>query len=296
MRSKDYFEYKLTGYNALNKNVNMLSRDKAKMIWITDLNFNQEQINKLTLVDERSNIVYIDHHTYTFDAGEEFKKISNVTARIDQRYCGTLNTFLFLSNLSKNKKSFWNENKTKLIELNKIIDIYDRWLKDDPLFFEKALPLNDLFWEYGYEKFFKKFRNGYILDSEDLEVINNKNIERKTYLEESYSGYSIKCKETKSLFILNPNSNFTNDFTLFYPNFTFYVILKECNNEEYQFSIRISADNDFSVLDIFEKIKERGIEVSCGGHIKAGGITVNKKDLDQFMDEINDIFGLYVNL
>lgn len=249
----------------------------------------------MTTLSKDINIYYIDHHVYEYDTQEIIKESSNVFSRLDRKYCGALNTFLFLSNLSKNKKTFWNENKEKLVELNKLVNIYDLWQKENPLFFDKAISLNDLFWEYGFEKFFKKFRDGYKLDDEDIEVSEKKKIERKDYLEDSYNNFSVKNEDTSSLFVLNPNKKFTNDFTLFYPDYQFYVIHKEIENDMFNFSVRINGSNKFKMSNIITELDNRGIEVSAGGHDKSGGISVHKDKIDEFMDTINNIFGDFIN-
>lgn len=293
LRPDDYFEYKLTGYGPLEKNIKTLSRDNVTDIWITDLNFKEEHIKLLTFIKNSVRVNYIDHHTYDYSVEEAFTEIPNSRTRIDQRYCGSLNTFLFLSNLTKNKPSPWNKNKEKLVELNKIIDAYDRWqLKSS--YFTPGIGLNDLFWEYGFEKFFKKFRNGYNLDEEDVELIEKKSIERKISLDDSYNNHSMKCFETKSLFVFNTSQSFINDFTIFYPDFTFYVLLKEFDKDTTQFSVRVKSDT-FDLMDIFAKLKADGLECDCGGHAKAGGITVKKEDVDKFIENINEIFGELIN-
>lgn len=295
IKNKNNFEYKLTSYNNLEKNLNNLTKEKYQVLWVTDLNFSEEQIKKLTFKSKDSNIFYIDHHVYDYDIQDIIKDSKNIFTRINRKYCGSLNTFLFLSSLSKNKKSFWNDNKEKLVELNKLVNVYDLWQKENPLFFDKAIPLNDLFWEYGFEKFFKKFRNGYDLDDEDIETSENKKKERMEYLKDSYENFSVKNEDTKSLFVLNPNKKFTNDFTLYYPDYEFYVIHKDIENDMFNFSIRINRDNEFTISNLIMELKNRNIEVSAGGHDKSGGMSVHKNNIDEFMDAINNIFGEYIN-
>ncbi len=286
IKNKNNFEYKLTTYNYLDSSLNKLLTKNTDILWVTDLNFSEEQYENLTNISKSVNVFYIDHHLYQY----EIKK-SNIFNRIDKRYCGSVNTFFFLSSLSKNKKTFWEDNKEKLVELNKIINIYDLWQKDNPIFFEKAIPLNDLFWEYKFEKFFKKFSNGYILDDEDLEVIELKKNEREIYLKESYDSFSITDFNTKSLFILNPNHKFNNDYTLYYPDFDFYVIYKGIEKEKITFSIRINSRNNFTIVKILEELKNKNIDFEAGGHEKSGGIVINKNNLDEFIEKINEIFG-----
>ena len=97
--------------------------------------------------------------------------------------------------------------------------------------------------------------------------------------------------DTKSLFILNPNSKYSNDFTLYYPEFEYYVIMKSVEDDLYQFSVRIADTNNTTIHILMEELEKKGVEVLAGGHEKTGGFTVRKENIDSFLSNINQTFG-----
>jgi hypothetical protein len=169
-------------------------------------------------------------------------------------------------------------------------DIYDMWRLEDSRF-NQAHAINDLYWEFKYDKFFAKFKHGYHLDTECKETITRIQMERKAYVSETLEKYYTHNEEGSIVYIYNPACDHTNYFTLVVKA-NFYVILKEVKSNMLAYSIRVyDPDFNLTLQDVFANIKEKGINViTSGGHPKVGGITVGIEDNEKFLECINDIF------
>jgi oligoribonuclease NrnB/cAMP/cGMP phosphodiesterase (DHH superfamily) len=278
-KNADYI-WKASGYGKIEKMINEATFGGFDALFVTDLNYNEEQFRLLGKLKKRDNrIIYVDHHTYPKYDVKKLGEELGISVHIDRSVCGTMGTFNYLGRRA-----------TQLEELNVLIDKYDLWKKNDPDFLLRAHPLNDLFWEYSMDKFLSKFKNGYFLDSEDLEVIGMKTSERKTHLENSFKNAIIN-EEQKILMIMNRDTKFTNDYTLFYPEFDVYLILcrYESGDTTFQFSVRISDNVDLTIKDI-DAIIARKLEFpfNFGGHEKTGGLSVPVDHLEEFMEAFND--------
>lgn len=278
-KSCDYI-WKASGYGKVDKIMDELGKSGFDVFFVTDLNFNEEQFRRLGSFKKKNNkIIYIDHHAYPKYDVEELGQELGITVVWDRRFSGTHNTFNYLDGFNK---------LPKLKELTTLVDTYDLWKKEDPDF-EKAHAFNDLFWEYSMYKFIDRFKRGYILTDEDIEVMRKKRKERKTYLKDSYDNFSTINEEEKILFIMNPTSNFTNDFTIYYPDFDVYLILLKAEEDKYQFSVRIKENVGLTIKSLDSIIAEKvDFPYSFGGHDITGGLTVPADHLQEFMDAFND--------
>lgn len=286
--NKDNFQYSLVGYTSLSKELNKLKKENFDVLWILDLNLKQEHIPILREIQNSTNcqkMIWIDHHTYEYDVREELDKYGvNCSFEFSKDICASLATNQFVS-------IFKPQISEISYSLSKVTDVYDMWRRNDSLW-KESYALNDLFWEYGFEKFFKKFRNGYILDTEDIETIEKINIMRDDYVKETINKYMIWNEDCKAVYIFNPACKHTNHFQLVLYDVKYYVVLKEYSKEHIGYSVRL-YDNDLNltIQSLFGRIKEMGIKVlTSGGHEKVGSITVSYEDNEKFLDCINCIF------
>jgi len=247
------------------------------LLFVTDLNYTEEQLRLLgTLKRPGNKIVYLDHHNYTYDLASVCDELGIIHRQTKDR-CGCMITYEFLK----------QKNIGHLQQLNIVTDIYDRWQKQEPEFFEQAIPLNDLFWEYSMYKFIDKFKDGYKLDSEDKKVITRKAEERKTFINTTLKNHSMIDEDLKILITMNANTNFLNDFTLYMPGYNVYVLLANSENNSFQFSIRISDLCDLTIQEFYSTIQNKvDWKLQCGGHEKSGGVTIPQDKLEVFMDAI----------
>jgi len=280
--SKHTFKFQNVGYGKIDKYLDLFSQQNFDVLFVTDLNLAKEQLEFLGKMKKPSNkIFYIDHHSYEFDV-KAFLNERGITCIHDQQYSGCMNTYNFLT---KNGKDL-----THLQELNTIVDTYDLWKKNDPKFITESIPLNDLFWTYGLNKFYSKFRYGYALTDEDKEVIRKVSKERTEYLTDAIQNYSQHFEQSNSILIYKPSQQFTNDFTIFYPQYDIYFIIRESKDGKSFVSLRINDQCDLTIQPFYSILKERYKgSLLAGGHTKSGGMTVDTENLENFIEVLLEI-------
>lgn len=281
IEDKSNFQYMLTGYTSLERRLKNLHKEEFDVLWVLDLNLAKEYIKYLP---SDKKIIWIDHHNYEYDVNEETKHLK-CTFIYDKNVCASLQTYKYLTS-----NGFNIPEKVKI--LSQITDIYDNWKKTETLW-NKAYSLNDLFWEYDFEKFFAKFKNGLNLTEEDYDTITKINKDRHEYVKNTLQKYAINNEEHKILYILNPECKHTNHFTLllYMNDIHFYIILKEATPELFSYSVRLyNPDLSLTVQELFSRVKEKGIKVIVsGGHERVGSITVPYEENEKFLETMNEI-------
>lgn len=291
IKNKENFQYHLVGYTTLDDKFRKMEKDEADVLWITDLNLRQENIAaiaELALKLDLKKIILVDHHVYEYDLRAEIEKYGKdfsdkFTTVIDRSACATATLYRLFKSA--------NEHVSHLKELSEIINVYDTWMKTSK-YWNDAYALNDLFWEYKYQTFFAKFKDGYFPTEEDIEVSNIIRTERDEYVKYTIDNYFVGSEEERTVFILNPDCKYTNHFTLVFRDVNNYVILKECRPESFSYSIRLYNDElDLTIQTLFDKIKQMGVDViTSGGHDKVGAITIGYDDNENFLETISKIF------
>lgn len=261
--------------------MDIYSKSDFDILFVTDLNLTKDQLDKLGSMKKPLNkIIYIDHHQYDYDVSEYLKE-KNIISVYDNKFSGCMNTYLYLSKY---------KDISHLLSLNEIADRYDLWKKEDPLFMLESMPLNDLFWGYGINKFYQKFKKGYKLDDEDKQTINQIKKEREEYLETTYRDFSTTFTRSNTLVTYNPSNKFTNEFTLYFPDFSIYLILREIVDNKVHFSLRINSNNDLTIQDFFSTLQKKYKHyILCGGHTKSGGITIEESKFEEFMTLFEEV-------
>lgn len=292
-RNFDNFQYCLTGYTSLDKKIKNLSREQFDVLWILDMNLKQEHIGKIYEAAQKAGakqVIWIDHHVYEYDVKAEIAKYGDnpdwcIFYYGKEKCAASLTNEFVHDNLKETKK--WSE----VTLLSEIANVYDMWKKTDSNW-KTAYALNDLFWEYGFEKFFKKFKDGYLLDEEDLTTIEKIETERMEYVKETMGKFLIHNEEAKAVYIYNPECKHTNHFALVLYDVDYYVILKEHATDHYSYSIRLyNPDLSLTVQQVFDIIKKAGVTViMCGGHDRVGSITIPPSENENFLETINAFF------
>jgi single-stranded DNA-specific DHH superfamily exonuclease len=277
------FQYYAVGYHSIDKTLQNIKKETFDVLWILDLRITEAQLNVIKSYRNYKKIIWIDHHTYEYDVREAIGDMDCVFIHDEtMSACQATNSFISYN---------WPQAWSKCKELCYIGDIYDMWRTENPRF-DEAYALNDLFWEYRYEKFFQTFKNGYSLSDEDRNTIEAIHKERTEYEADTMANFSQENEEFKILYVLNPACKHINHITLAVPDKNFYVILKEVNDKNVGYSLRIyNLDFNLTLQEVFAIIKKVGITVNTsGGHERVGGINIPLDQNDKFLEAINAIF------
>ena len=280
------FQYYAVGYHSIDKTLLKVKKDTFDVLWILDLNLTKEQIDIIKTYTNYNSIIWIDHHSYEFDVKAYIKETPGFRCFFvhDESKSACLATNEYIGQR-------WKEAQSRCAEFCYLGDLYDMWRTDNPRFNE-AYAINDLFWEYRYEKFFNTFKTGYRLSSEDRNTILAIHKERKEYEADTMENYAQENEEYKILYVLNPKCKHINHITLAVPGKNFYVIIKEITETDIGYSIRIyDPEFNLTLQQVFAIMKKVGIEVNTsGGHEKVGGIQIPLKENEKFLETINGIF------
>lgn len=284
------FLYYAVGYHSIDKTLQKIKKESFDILWILDINLTKEQIDVIKTFSGYKKIIHIDHHSYEFNVQEyiQSKQCFEYVFVHDESISACLGVNNFIA-------SNYPDAQKRCEKLSQIGDVYDMWRKEDPRW-NQAYAINDLYWEYRYEKFFLKFRDGYKLDQEDKETILRINKERNEYMEVTINKYLQFNEEYKIAYVLDPRCKHTNHITLVYPA-NFYVTIKEYNDKSIAYSIRVyDPDFNLTLQEVFAIIKKEGILInSSGGHPKVGGIEVPIEENQKFLECINQIFERKLN-
>jgi oligoribonuclease NrnB/cAMP/cGMP phosphodiesterase (DHH superfamily) len=279
------FQYYAADYHTIDKILQKIQKDTFDLLWILDLNLTKAQVDMLGQLTSYKKIIWIDHHHYEYDVKQYIKdkQILDCVFIHDETISACLATNNFI-------EYNWPNAHETCKEFCKLGDIYDMWRTDNSRFNE-AYAINDLYWEYKYEKFFNIFKDGYKLLPEDKALMLSIHNERKAYEEDTINNYSQFNEEFGIVYVLNPACKHVNHITLTIPN-NFFVILKYITETSIGYSIRIYDPNfDLTLQDVFAIIKKSGTNViNSGGHSKVGGIQVALEDNQKFLETINTIF------
>jgi len=245
--------------------------------YITDLNFQENDIKlflKVVKENPTKKFFYFDHHQYTdmelalFSAAQE--KFVNFNYIIDTTICAAQITYNYF------EKVCGDVNLKSLINL---INIYDTWKTDNPLFNEAFL-LDKVFWYVisngGFHEFiFRLERNNWLLP-EDFKLAQQRMIQNKLndYKMFEENGMIIRGEH---IFVI-PTVEWINDTRFDYPDFKAYFGFNPKKNK-----ISIRVDDDYPevkqfVIDLLSTRNDDQL-ISCGGHNFAFGITLKSNEL-----------------
>jgi len=254
--------------------------NSTKKVFITDLSFKTNDILKLqSLVNSYPKIkfVYIDHHEYTEDDWKllnELKKRDNFLLIHSLKASATKLTFLY----TKPK----NENLSKLAN---IINAYDIWLEDDPLF-KIGWVYNTLFWDIGMRPFIAELRtNNYKMPSyfkrRYKEIVKEKN----DYFKKLFEANLIAIDDDKK-FLFAFADDYRSFITIDFPSYKIYVIASSYNNISIRFRNLEPEKAKVIKEAIITTVTNLPQVISAGGHLNAFGVTV---DRDASFDDLKEV-------
>jgi len=269
----------------------LISRDYSiKQVFITDLSFEEEQFQILSNISNKhKNVKFflIDHHPPKSD----YKKFNsdNLKIIISNKASGTKLSYLFLKSKIKNEiktkikdknNSLYIENFNNLLfnsqamsDFVDIVNSYDLWLKESDNF-QKGLELNELFWNYGLDVFFKKFRDNLELSNNDKVIISKTNDEIDNHFKKIENNNLI-FKNNKVLLVFS--DKFNNYITLRY-NAKIYFIVDISQPGKFSVRLRDIPNPEKIQSSIINKIKSLGELTNIGGHPNAFGFNIKTSE------------------
>lgn len=289
------------GYEAIETqllNITAANKDAGTdyVLFVTDLCVPSASLEKMLLNDRHlKQFIYIDHHPRQSNE-VSLQDIKDRFVNFDfDHQTGISGAALSLKWAIANAGEAGSKRHLKLIGLKDLVrytDVYDIWRLDNPLFMEKSFPLNDIFWALGFDKFHKLFYNGYEWTNEIADIQEGISIEREKYLKTTYEEecHISEINGKKVLIVLNPAGRFGNEWTLWYPDFDVYLILKSpASTGEILWSCR-SKNKRFDVGKVGKSLEKRIKGLVGGGHPDAGGFRIPSTcGFETFFDAFLDI-------
>jgi len=300
--TRDGALYLNTGYDGISEYIDIVIDNLSELtneVFLTDLSFQLSDLKKLErMVNSYSNIkfIYIDHHEYDdqcFELFEKLKQRENFIFIHSIKASATKLTYLYLKPSNKN-----------LEKLVSIINSYDIWLENDPLF-KIGWVFNTLFWDikikgwtiqvetndYKMPSFFKRRYK---------EILTEKNEYFKKLFEANYI-----TVDSNKKFMFAFADNFIPFLTVDFSEYQVYLIATSYN----RISIRFRNLHPDIAMKIKKEIVDTSIMLpsvtSAGGHLNAFGVTVsNDTSFEQFKTILQSIqekiyefdFGELVNI
>lgn len=265
------------------------TNSKPTSVFITDLSFTYEQLNRLTrVVDRHEDILFyfIDHHPFE----EDFKdlKRSNFVIIISNKASASMLTYKYL-------ESRFNYKPNNIIgQYIKNVNAYDIWSENESEF-KVGFVYNELFWNYGIKHFVSRFNGNYNLNNKDKEkykeIIGKKN-KLFNKLKESGRIFEIENKSIFMIFI----DEFISHVTLDFKGFKTYIIVTSRGS----ISVRLKDVKDKGAMKnlVFKKVSFLPNILNYGGHDAAFGIKLidnSPKLLIEFSKELLNIMNDYLN-
>jgi len=252
-----------------------------KMVFITDLSFKIDHLEKLHLISKKylgCTFIFIDHHP--IDEEYSFLRTKNLKIVISEKASATKLTYKYL--IAKYNAVFDKE----MDDYVNWVNAYDIWLKDTPEF-KVGIVYNELFWNYGSEYYFSKFRNSQVLETKDKNRYKSLIKEKNTFYNKLEETNKIMKFDNDILIV------FLDDFqtfvTLDYPDYKIYAII----NSYGKASVRLANMDEKQKTSIrkcfLTEIDDLDYVISIGGHLSAFGITLNSKEPNILVDLAKNI-------
>ena len=261
-------------YNKIDEYIEIIedycSHQKPTRVFITDLSFTFEQLQKINYLAKNNpnvHFYFIDHHPFK----EDYKHLSldNLTILISSKASATKLTYLYLKNNYNPKSS------KDLEDFVNYINAYDIWLQDTPEF-KVGFVLNEIFWQYKIPHFWGRFKDSFKLRQGDKDLYRDLMLKKKKLLgklENSGRMFKLGDNEVFMVFL----DDFKSHITLDYPGFKVYVIISSYGGA----SIRVRHDvKDAEGFKdrIVEKILKLDNIQNAGGHPNAFGCMLIDND------------------
>lgn len=266
------------GYDKAAERVDNLITEFGKKTEVVNLLFLDFRLEpKLTerLLTEipKCNLLIVDHHEWTTEDRSRINELCVTFAdRLkffwDDKYCGAELTQRILGSMADRQLDF----------LVFCTGVYDLWKTDLPEFREHGMFLNEMFWSLKPDGFIEEFELGYIgLPSPKCaEIWSEFEQKRSTQMSAAMENYSFVYElqnGRKILCVAAPDNTFGGLFTIYYPDYDYYVILKGIDKKSGNVTLSLrSLDVPFSSNDIAAEVRRHVELISGGGHHAAGGL------------------------
>jgi len=269
---------------------NRLEDGVQNKLFVTDLNFSSDEIDKLIEMSELNvDIVYIDHHEYDEVDLDKLKKSKiDVVHSID--FSATKLCFNLFKTYPSTPQIYNDECFINAIES---VDHFDMWRVDDT-HWNNGWKMNTLYWDSfpstGFNvSFMQNYQFTHFHNERFAEIEKN----AKDYFNPLVSGGAQKIVNENRVFVYA--DEYKAYVTRFY-DYDYYMIGSSYyNNLSIRVSDNVTDEQAKTLKDAIcyycDKIDD---VVSCGGHLRAFGITINDdietEDADTLINNIYNIF------
>jgi oligoribonuclease NrnB/cAMP/cGMP phosphodiesterase (DHH superfamily) len=259
-------------YNKINEYIEIINEycihHKPKEVWITDLSFTLEQLEKLfEVIKKHSNVsfYFIDHHPFKED--HSHIKANNLMLLINQKASATKLTYLYL----KNNSDLRNINLEELEKYVEYVNTYDLWIKDDQKF-KGSLVYNELFWEFKKDYYFSRFQDEFKLRNSDKDRYRDMmNKKKKLFKKLDDSGRIFRHEPDgkKRIFMIFLD-DYKNHVTIDFEGFDTYIIVSSYGGVSIRLRDNLSDDGILKD-NVVKRILEHWNIETGGGHSRAFG-------------------------
>lgn len=292
LKMKTPLTYFNVGYDTITENLEYINteilptRGTETTFYITDLCFKESDtiaLYKLVKHNPNITIVYIDHHHYESEKQnkifEKMKEFNNFKFVHNMKYCAT---FLFYQYALKKGLISFDESYDKLM---KIIDVYDTWKEEDPMF-KVGLSLNDVFREMRPSPFIEHIVKSYKIDDGMKDMIKTLISRKNDYFKRLESENFIIPLGDTLLFLAD---NFISHITIDYPHYKYYINGRSNGG----ISVRFRDISEESAINLKSKLTEHlsmnPYILSLGGHTMAMGVTLHPEHKDKMINVVEVI-------
>ena len=244
---------------------------------VTDISLTLDQYLFIS-GEYKDRFLYIDHH------GPSIKMINDLPKNFSK--CLVDHDFSASAIILRSFKAL--QRYDKVFDYVAAVDAYDKWrIQTHPERFEIGYELNSLFWNMGYDDFYARFSHSMTLDytHSEQQIVDGHKRDRDAALAAS----DMNDFGKNSILILNPPAGYINDYTLQYPDYDFYYMVYN-NNDNMTISVRSSLDYVNIGMVLRQVRDENELVITAGGHPQAGGADLDgMTPLDDILNVIEQI-------
>jgi len=275
--------------------LNTLNSQKENVfVIITDLRIETKFLKTILKMDSVFKLVYIDHH----EREDDRRGLDSLMYVHKEKFIYIWRIGYSASELSYQLAKKQNVPITdKLNYLVQCADLYDEWRIKDKRF-QEGFNLNEIYWEFGFEKFFEYFYEGLVWNDEINDTVKTKLKEQDDFFKENDENYCqiIELKKDRKLLVsFNPQGKFNNLYTLRYDADLFLLFAYETGGL-LKFSVR-SKNSYFDCNLITKNISKYIKDAKGGGHKGASGLSVPayyklEEIFEAFMQNLEEIYNI----
>lgn len=182
---KVFYEDYITLKQTVQEIVEYSKINNIDSIIVADISFSETPNLLQQLLNRFKTVIHIDHHSYP----EGFKVSPKYTFKqiVDPKRCACKICY-----------DVFKINDKHLRDLTDVIDSFDRFVIDSPLF-KQGVEMNEYFWKYGYQSFLREFKDSYPKNYESEIKIINEDVS-KGLLEQEQKGLILRNGKTSIKF------------------------------------------------------------------------------------------------